>query len=144
MELTRTSQTAERSNRLPVEAFERSHLGRSGRGGGFEAGCSFPSELASHHLADTLSQQVKIAIYASFIANCVLACLQLYAALSSLSLSFFATAIDSVFDPAANIILNYCHRKAANVDLRKFPSVRGVGWARRCGARELTLGVHDS
>ena len=77
------------------------------------------------HLANySAVQQVKIAIYASFIANCVLACLQLYAALSSLSLSFFATAIDSVFDPASNVILNVCHKKAANVDLRKYPSVR--------------------
>ncbi|ORY56818.1 CDF manganese transporter [Leucosporidium creatinivorum] len=65
---------------------------------------------------------VKIAVYGSFICNCILACLQLYAALSSLSLSFFATAIDSVFDPAANLILNYCHRKSARVDLKKYPS----------------------
>lgn len=40
--------------------------------------------------------KVKIAIRASFICNCCLAVLQLYAAFSSLSLSLFATAIDSV------------------------------------------------
>jgi hypothetical protein len=45
------------------------------------------------------------------------------AAISSLSLSFFATAMDSVFDPLANIVLNYCHRKALSVDLRRYPSV---------------------
>jgi len=67
--------------------------------------------------------QVKIAVYGSFVCNCILACLQLYAALSSLSLSFFATAIDSVFDPMANLILNYCHRKSNTVDLKKYPSV---------------------
>ncbi|SCV74690.1 BQ2448_7719 [Microbotryum intermedium] len=65
---------------------------------------------------------IKIAIYGSFICNCVLAILQLYAAISSLSLSFFATMIDSVFDPMANFVLLYCHRTAAKVDLVKYPS----------------------
>jgi divalent metal cation (Fe/Co/Zn/Cd) transporter len=51
--------------------------------------------------------QVRIAIQASFIVNCLLAALQLYAAISSLSLSFFATALDAVFDPCANFALNY-------------------------------------
>lgn len=69
-------------------------------------------------------EQIKIAVYGSLACNCVLAILQLYAALSSLSLSFFATALDSVFDPAANFVLNWCHRKASRVDLRKWPSVR--------------------
>ncbi|KAK4056374.1 hypothetical protein OIO90_002517 [Microbotryomycetes sp. JL221] len=71
---------------------------------------------------DTNRLSIKIAIYGSLIANCVLAVLQVYAAVSSLSLSFFGTMIDSVFDPAANLMLNYCHRKAEKVDLRKFPS----------------------
>lgn len=71
--------------------------------------------------ADTPSQ-VKIAIYGSLAANCVLACLQLYAAVSSLSLSFFATCIDSVFDPAANLVLNWCHRAGQRADLRRYPS----------------------
>ncbi|GAA5883662.1 hypothetical protein JCM16303_004752 [Sporobolomyces ruberrimus] len=64
----------------------------------------------------------KIAIYGSLIANCVLAVLQIYAAISSLSLSFFATASDAIFDPVANLVLNYCHRKAQRVDLVKFPA----------------------
>ncbi|KAJ7288496.1 CDF manganese transporter [Mycena rebaudengoi] len=71
---------------------------------------------------DTHRLAIKIAIYGSLIANCVLAILQIYAAISSLSLSFFATAMDSVFDPLANIVLNYCHRKALSVDLRRYPS----------------------
>ncbi|KAJ6595542.1 CDF-like metal transporter [Mycena vulgaris] len=62
---------------------------------------------------DTHRLSIKITIYGSFIANCVLAILQICAAASSLSLSFFATTMDSVFDPMANIVLNYCHRKAA-------------------------------
>ncbi|KAL8276868.1 hypothetical protein RQP46_010696 [Phenoliferia psychrophenolica] len=48
--------------------------------------------------------------------------LQLYAALSSLSLSVFATAIDAVADPIANGVLALCHRKARNVDLHTWPS----------------------
>jgi len=65
---------------------------------------------------------VRIAVQASFIVNCLLAALQLYAAISSLSLSFFATALDAIFDPCANLALNYAHRYANKVDLRKYPS----------------------
>lgn len=65
--------------------------------------------------------KVKIAIYASIGANFVLAALQLYAAVSSLSLSLFATAADSVFDPFANLVLNWLHRKSESVDDRKWP-----------------------
>lgn len=45
-------------------------------------------------------------IYANIYANFALAALQLYAAISSLSLSLFATAADSVFDPVS--ALNCC------------------------------------
>lgn len=41
------------------------------------------------------ASMVKWAVYLSFYSNCLLACLQLYAAISSLSLSLFATAMDS-------------------------------------------------
>ncbi|CAD6957765.1 unnamed protein product [Tilletia caries] len=75
--------------------------------------------------------KVKIAIYASIIANFVLAALQLYAAISSLSLSLFATAADSVFDPFANLVLNWLHRKSKSVDETKWP----IG-----GARFETIG----
>ncbi|CDZ98613.1 Mitochondrial Fe2 transporter MMT1 and related transporters (cation diffusion facilitator superfamily) [Phaffia rhodozyma] len=70
---------------------------------------------------DASALKVKIAIRASFICNCLLAILQLYAALSSLSLSLFATAIDSVFDPFANLILNYLHKKGISADPKKWP-----------------------
>ncbi|CBQ68426.1 conserved hypothetical protein [Sporisorium reilianum SRZ2] len=66
--------------------------------------------------------KVKVAVYASIGANFALAALQLYAAVSSLSLSLFATAADSVFDPFANLVLNWLHRKSENVDERKWPS----------------------
>lgn len=65
--------------------------------------------------------KVKIAVYASIAANFALAGLQMYAAISSLSLSLFATAADSVFDPFANLVLNWLHRKSENVDERKWP-----------------------
>ncbi|CDW98470.1 hypothetical protein [Sporisorium scitamineum] len=65
--------------------------------------------------------KVKIAVYASIGANFALAALQLYAAVSSLSLSLFATAADSVFDPFANLVLNWLHRKSEQVDERKWP-----------------------
>lgn len=65
--------------------------------------------------------KVKIAVYASIGANFALAALQLYAAVSSLSLSLFATAADSVFDPFANLVLNWLHRKSEKVDERKWP-----------------------
>ncbi|KAG0142931.1 hypothetical protein CROQUDRAFT_661884 [Cronartium quercuum f. sp. fusiforme G11] len=68
------------------------------------------------------AKHVRWAVRSSFVINCLLAVLQLYAAISSLSLSFFATALDAVFDPCANLALNYAHRYAARVDLRKYPS----------------------
>ncbi|KAF8208741.1 CDF manganese transporter [Mycena galopus ATCC 62051] len=71
---------------------------------------------------DTNRLAIKIAIYASLFANCGLAVLQIYAAVSSLSLSFFATAIDAVFDPLANLVLHYCHRLAITADPRRYPS----------------------
>jgi divalent metal cation (Fe/Co/Zn/Cd) transporter len=61
----------------------------------------------AHQATESNATQVRIAIQASFIVNCLLAALQLYAAISSLSLSFFATALDAVFDPCANFALNY-------------------------------------
>ncbi|CAK5284435.1 unnamed protein product [Mycena citricolor] len=65
---------------------------------------------------------IKVAIYGSLAANCVLAVLQIYAAISSLSLSFFATAIDAVCDPMANVVLHICHRKAISADPNRYPS----------------------
>ncbi|KAH8831648.1 CDF-like metal transporter [Flagelloscypha sp. PMI_526] len=65
--------------------------------------------------------RVQIAIYASLFANISLSILQLYAAISSLSLSFFAAALDSVFDPASNFILNYLHQKGQRLDKNKWP-----------------------
>lgn len=64
----------------------------------------------------------KIAVQGSFAANVVLAALQLYAAISSGSLSLFATMADAIFDPLSNVTLIVCNRAVKRVDPRKFPS----------------------
>ena len=65
-----------------------------------------------------------------------------YAAISGKSLSLLETGIDSLFDAGSNFLLFWLHRKAANLDVNKWP----VG-----GARVETIGnivygtlfVHD-
>jgi len=52
------------------------------------------------------------------LALCIL---QLYAAISSVSLSLLATGIDSVFDIGSNVLLFWLHRKALNLDANKWP-----------------------
>ncbi|KAJ7155897.1 CDF-like metal transporter [Mycena crocata] len=74
---------------------------------------------------------VKIAVYASLIANFCLCVLQLYAAISSLSLSLLATGIDAVFDIGSNLLLFWLHKKAEKLDSNAWP----VG-----GARLETIG----
>jgi divalent metal cation (Fe/Co/Zn/Cd) transporter len=68
------------------------------------------------------SGMVSFLIYANIVANFILAALQLYGAISSLSLSLFATAADSVFDPFANVLLNWLHRKSTRLDKQKWPA----------------------
>lgn len=64
----------------------------------------------------------KIAVQGSFAANIILAALQLYAAISSSSLSLFTTMADAIFDPLSNVTLIICHRAVKKVDPRRFPS----------------------
>lgn len=65
---------------------------------------------------------VKIAVNASLVCNTVLAIIQIYAAVSSLSLSFFASAIDAIFDPAVTILIWWLTKKAAKADPQKWPA----------------------
>jgi hypothetical protein len=65
--------------------------------------------------------RVKLAVNLSFGCNCILAVLQLYAAITSGSLALFATMVDSVFDPVANLILWLAHRAANRAEERKWP-----------------------
>lgn len=64
----------------------------------------------------------KIAVTGSFIANVLLAVLQVYGAVSSGSLSLFTTMADALFDPMSNITLIACNRAVRKVDPRRFPS----------------------
>ena len=66
--------------------------------------------------------QFQIAVKGSFIANIILAGLQLYGAASSGSLSLFTTMADSIFDPLSNLTLILCARAVKRVDPRRFPS----------------------
>ncbi|KAF8627252.1 hypothetical protein AX15_004458 [Amanita polypyramis BW_CC] len=74
---------------------------------------------------------IKIAIWASLVGNFALCIIQLWAAITSLSLSLLATGIDSLFDLGSNLLLFWLHRKAQKLDINKWP----VG-----GARLETIG----
>lgn len=63
-----------------------------------------------------------IAVRGSFAANIVLAGLQLYASISSGSLSLWTTMADAIFDPLSNLTLIMCSRAVKKVDARRFPS----------------------
>jgi len=83
-----------------------------------------PMEAHTSEAAATVEQSripVKIAIWSSLIANLCLCVLQLYAAVSSASLSILSTGVDSIFDLGSNILLFYMHRKAARLDSNKWP-----------------------
>ncbi|KAK0480327.1 hypothetical protein IW261DRAFT_1477380, partial [Armillaria novae-zelandiae] len=69
---------------------------------------------------------VKIAVWASLISNLALCVIQMYAAISAVSLSLLATGIDSVFDIGSNVVLFWLHLKAEKLDTNKWP----VGGAR--------------
>ncbi|KAL6863210.1 hypothetical protein ACO1O0_003454 [Amphichorda felina] len=64
----------------------------------------------------------RIAVYGSLAANVVLSGLQLYAAISSGSLSLFTTMADAVFDPLSNLTLIFSNRAIKRVDARRFPA----------------------
>lgn len=61
-------------------------------------------------------------MHGSFIANVLLSILQMYAAISSGSLSLFATMADAIFDPISNLLLILSHRAVNKVDADRFPS----------------------
>lgn len=64
----------------------------------------------------------KIAVWGSLVANVILTALQLYAAISSGSLSLFTTMADAIFDPLSNVTLILTNRAVSHVDPRRFPS----------------------
>ena len=69
------------------------------------------------------SLKFQIAWKGSFIANVVLAILQVYGAVASGgSLSLYTTMADAIFDPMSNLMLIISHRAVKKVDPRRFPS----------------------
>jgi divalent metal cation (Fe/Co/Zn/Cd) transporter len=69
-------------------------------------------------------QQLKIAVYGSVLANVVLFVLQLIAAISSGSLSIFATMADAFMDLLSSAVLLWATRQAARPNLMKYPAVK--------------------
>lgn len=65
-----------------------------------------------------------VCVKGSLVANVALSALQLYAAISSGSLSLFVTMADSVFDPLSGFMLFMSHRAVDRVDPRRYPSGR--------------------
>lgn len=64
----------------------------------------------------------KIAVYGSFVANVILAGLQLYAAARSGSLALFTTMADALFDPLSNVGLEVTSRMSKSINARRYPS----------------------
>ncbi|KZT08742.1 CDF-like metal transporter [Laetiporus sulphureus 93-53] len=64
---------------------------------------------------------IKVAIWASLAGNFALCILQLYAAITSVSLSLITTSVDSVFDFGSNVVLYWLHKRAMSLDLNKWP-----------------------
>ncbi|KAI3396127.1 hypothetical protein diail_458 [Diaporthe ilicicola] len=80
------------------------------------------------HVAEARHEQgedhlkFKIAVWGSFVANVMLAALQVYGAVSSSSLSLFTTMADAIFDPLSNVTLIFANRAVKRVDPARFPS----------------------
>ncbi|KAI0377435.1 hypothetical protein F5Y04DRAFT_177813 [Hypomontagnella monticulosa] len=84
---------------------------------------SFQEHEAEAELEASQDQlRLKIAMNGSFAANVVLSILQVYAAVSSGSLSLFTTMADSIFDPLSNATLHLVQMSMKRVDPRRFPS----------------------
>ncbi|KAK5651355.1 hypothetical protein OQA88_12588 [Cercophora sp. LCS_1] len=78
----------------------------------------------AHNEKASEAMHVKIAVYSSLGANIVLSGVQLFAAVSSGSLSLFTTMADAIFDPLSNIMLIAANRATRKVDPNRFPSGR--------------------
>ncbi|KAF5376194.1 hypothetical protein D9757_009308 [Collybiopsis confluens] len=127
-EHTEDARIEEDSNRLPV--------------------CPSDASCPRLRINFLLFGQVKIAIYASMAGNLGLCILQLYAAISSASLSLLATGIDSIFDLGSNIVLWYLHRKSKRLDVNKWPvggarleNIGNIVYGRRSNHVDLVLGM---
>lgn len=146
------------AHRLLAQIHGRPYPASKGRGRGYKDTCKLTSSLLLKNVAFRSPgpplmhslpscMQVKIAVWASMIANFSLCVLQrkslriyytsytrprhpdttilpshtVYAAISSVSLSLLATGIDAVFDFGSNVLLFWIHRKAERLDINKWP-----------------------
>ncbi|ORX46549.1 hypothetical protein DM01DRAFT_1150120 [Hesseltinella vesiculosa] len=66
--------------------------------------------------------KLKIAVYGSVLANVLLFALQLAAAITSGSLSIFATMADAFMDLLSSVVLMWAARQAAKPNLNKYPA----------------------
>ncbi|KAI8069967.1 cation efflux family-domain-containing protein [Gongronella butleri] len=66
--------------------------------------------------------KLKIAVYGSVVANILLFALQLVAAITSGSLSIFATMADAFMDLLSSIVLMWAGRQASKPNLVKYPA----------------------
>ncbi|KAH6889992.1 hypothetical protein B0T10DRAFT_44565 [Thelonectria olida] len=76
----------------------------------------------ARHEAGEDQLKFQIAVWGSLAANICLVALQLYAAISSGSLSLFTTMADAIFDPMSNVTLILTNRAIRRVDPRRFPA----------------------
>ncbi|TDZ28041.1 Metal tolerance protein 5 [Colletotrichum trifolii] len=80
------------------------------------------------HVADARQEagedhlQFQIAVWGSFCANILLAAPQLYAAISTGSLSLITIMADAIFDPLSNLTLILSARAIKRVNPRRFPA----------------------
>ncbi|KAG9289942.1 hypothetical protein G9A89_010248 [Geosiphon pyriformis] len=82
----------------------------------------FLAPLDNEEPSQRYNLKVKIAVNGSMIVNILLFGLQLYAAISSASLSLFATMADSFMDILSNATLVYTSRAANKKDTVKYPT----------------------
>ncbi|KAK3351543.1 cation efflux family-domain-containing protein [Neurospora tetraspora] len=85
-------------------------------------------KTVEEHVAEARQEQgddhlkYQIAVWGSLVANLILTVLQVYAAISSGSLSLFTTMADAIFDPLSNVTLIFSNRAVNRVDPNRFPS----------------------
>lgn len=68
-----------------------------------------------------MGPRIRFAVNASFIVNFCLFCIQLYAAVSTGSLSLFATAADAFMDLVSSFVMFTTSRMAARPSIYKYP-----------------------
>ncbi|KAK5995853.1 Metal tolerance protein 3 [Cladobotryum mycophilum] len=117
-----------RANSIVKHAPQRDHRKVRGFYENQNAAIERMLKSVEEHRAEARQEQgddqlkVQIAIYGSLVANIILTGLQLYAAITSGSLSLFTTMADAVFDPLSNLTLILSNRAIKRVDPRRFPA----------------------